>query len=271
MIQIEENGIDLHSFIKKSEFIVGHSVGLISALFISHYNKNIEIDQLISATIKYVMILTYRCRVEYLKNITNEARQDDLSPMITIRSMSEVNLASHLKKFNNINNCLLEIGLNNADGFLVAVGKGHDLKKFKEYLVINEYCSKKNIIDINFSVPFHSSILNKVPIVFKNDRNFINCDFLDGLPCANILASYDGQNLSLVDDSYSFVAKELCTKQVNWGSIINKSTKNYDILNFFDFGPGALVKLFTQLNIKKYPDLKVKQISINEDTIEKVL
>ena len=93
---------------------------------------------------------------------------------------------------------------------------GQDLNVFRNYLINQGINCENNIVDIDFSVPFHSPLLSDVPMVFINDLEFVDCHFLNGMPIANLISTYKGENISLQNNSYFSVAQQVCCQPVYW-------------------------------------------------------
>ncbi len=263
-LEIMHSGLE--DLITKSKAIFGHSVGLISASFLTHYSSSMNLENLIDSMIKYVFMLTFRSQQHYQKILgTNVIRH---APMLSLTKITAIDLKQAIDQFKGLfpESPSIDLGLKNADQFCVVVGYGPSLDHFRKWISVEPKYSSIEFIDPGFTVPYHSDLLSGIHDKFQKDGEFIGFDFSLHIPRANLISSFSGENISFCNDLSKEVVNLVCKKPILWEETITPVLKSLPKGHIYDFGPGPLVKLFTQNAIRKH-NLSVKQVSVTQQWI----
>ncbi|WGG52467.1 ACP S-malonyltransferase [Rugamonas sp. DEMB1] len=264
--QLHNKSVDMPAWASSSSGAVGHSVGLLSAIVYGLGLDKAAFERNINSLIRFSFCVSYRSEEAYqsylLAQEVDSARL--YSPMAMVQRIERSRVDHEIEQFSSQHERArrIEIGLCNADDIIVLAGRGDVLEQFRVFLERKKLIKETDWSYLAATAPFHSKILGPVWPRLRGDSEFTQFRFSGRDLVCPVYRTDTGANMqseNLLGESF---VEQTCINMLDWPRTLNIIALETGHGLLFDFGPGPLIRLFTQMHLRKKMS-NIKQISHN--------
>jgi malonyl CoA-acyl carrier protein transacylase len=240
--------------------MVGHSMGLQSAVAAAVNRAPCEFLELCRQSILFVFIGALRCqqvfetphpssrRLAQSHAMTNEPP----TPMAAIRGTPLNFLKQALDTYNACSGQpAIEIALDNGCDFYVISGCTDDLIGFRFDNLSYFPQGTGRWSYLKSTLPFHSSILKSASSLMSSDRDFIGLNIAGKDLAVPVFATDRLFNLQLCDDLYMELYAQMTYRNLFWGTTVVNAVLTLSAQRILDFGASMTTSFLTRQNLRR--------------------